>query len=164
MSSPKICSDTANSLLKDRPPVSRNDLPQKVPVVGPLQAIKDGVQDAYNSFRNAATTWLGSKEDCKDDGDCKLDAVSMAHHGTSEVNVDQQSELDTTTKNDTKSRNVEYVRHIPNSIVAISGILLDHRPRILYKLISVINIRTINHENICCLNTALIILIVAHQR
>ncbi|CAM9586881.1 unnamed protein product [Discosporangium mesarthrocarpum] len=37
-------------------------------------------------------------------------------------------------------------------------------PKLLRDLMGVVDLESVNHENICCLNTAVLILIFAHQR
>jgi hypothetical protein len=46
----------------------------------------------------------------------------------------------------------------------LSYFLTNEREAILLRLMSCISLRTINHENICCLNTALLIFLLAHRR
>lgn len=41
--------------------------------------------------------------------------------------------------------------------------LLKNRSSILLKLMSIVTLASVNHENICCLNTALLLLIMAHR-
>ncbi|CAM9288820.1 unnamed protein product [Choristocarpus tenellus] len=41
--------------------------------------------------------------------------------------------------------------------------LRQNLPKLLRDLMGVVNLETVNHENICCLNTAVLILIIAHQ-
>ena len=53
---------------------------------------------------------------------------------------------------------------LPGSLFRLSLFLTQERDRILLKLMSIVTIRSINHENICCLNTALLMLILAQKR
>ena len=54
--------------------------------------------------------------------------------------------------------------HLPNSIERLSWFLAANQGRLLRDLLSVVDLRNINHENICCLNTAVVIAIFAHRR
>ena len=53
---------------------------------------------------------------------------------------------------------------IPSSLFRISVFLVQEKVGILVRMISTVTLRTINHENICCLNTALLILLFEHRR
>ena len=53
---------------------------------------------------------------------------------------------------------------LPDSIFRISLFLSKERENILLRLMGIISIHTINHENICCLNTAIIIFILAYRK
>ena len=54
--------------------------------------------------------------------------------------------------------------HEPNSIERLSWFLAANQTRLLRDLLNVVDLRNINHENICCLNTAVVIAIFAHRR
>ena len=54
--------------------------------------------------------------------------------------------------------------HLPDSLFRISLFLCKERENVLLRLMGTISIHTINHENICCLNTAIIITILAYKR
>ena len=45
----------------------------------------------------------------------------------------------------------------------LSSFLHVHRPAIIYKLMCVVTVRSVNHENICCINTTLLFLIFANR-
>lgn len=45
----------------------------------------------------------------------------------------------------------------------LSTFLHAHRPALMLRLMCVINIRSVNHENICCINSTLLIFIFAHR-
>ncbi len=53
---------------------------------------------------------------------------------------------------------------LPDSIFRISLFLSSERENILLRLMGTISIHNINHENICCLNTAIVIVVLAHRR
>ena len=53
---------------------------------------------------------------------------------------------------------------LPNSIERLSWFLAAKQGRLLRDLLGVVDLRNINHENICCLNTAVVIAIFAHRR
>ena len=53
---------------------------------------------------------------------------------------------------------------IPSSLFRMSVFLVQEKVKILLRLISSVSLRTVNHENICCLNTTLLILLFEHQR
>uniref|UniRef100_A0A7S4APD3 Uncharacterized protein n=1 Tax=Pseudo-nitzschia australis TaxID=44445 RepID=A0A7S4APD3_9STRA len=55
------------------------------------------------------------------------------------------------------------VVHGPNSIDRMSWFLSANRTRLLRDLLEVVNLNNINHENICCLNTAIVITIFAYR-
>lgn len=53
---------------------------------------------------------------------------------------------------------------IQRKIFRLSMFLLQEKTKVLLRLMSIVSLRTINHENICCLNTALLMLLLEHQR
>eukprot|EP00638_Chattonella_subsalsa_P000233 CAMPEP_0117744562 /NCGR_PEP_ID=MMETSP0947-20121206/6833_1 /TAXON_ID=44440 /ORGANISM="Chattonella subsalsa, Strain CCMP2191" /LENGTH=1052 /DNA_ID=CAMNT_0005561535 /DNA_START=129 /DNA_END=3285 /DNA_ORIENTATION=+ len=53
---------------------------------------------------------------------------------------------------------------VPSSIQRIERSLTLKLPSLLRDLMSVVDLEGINHENICCLNTVIVILIFAHRR
>ena len=52
----------------------------------------------------------------------------------------------------------------PNTMERLSWFLAANQARLLRDLLGVVDLRNINHENICCLNTAVVIAIFAHRR
>jgi hypothetical protein len=52
----------------------------------------------------------------------------------------------------------------PNTLERLSWFLATNQTRLLRDLLEVVDLRNINHENICCLNTAVVIAIFAHRR
>jgi Trpc4-associated protein len=52
----------------------------------------------------------------------------------------------------------------PNTIDRLLWFLTTNRTRLLRDLLEVVNLNNINHENICCLNTAVVITIFANRR
>ena len=52
----------------------------------------------------------------------------------------------------------------PNSIARLSCFLIENQTSFLRGLLRVVDLHNINHENICCLNTALLLSIFAHRR
>lgn len=52
----------------------------------------------------------------------------------------------------------------PNTVERLSWFLAANQARLLRDLLGVVDLRNINHENICCLNTAVVITIFAHRR
>ncbi|VEU33346.1 unnamed protein product [Pseudo-nitzschia multistriata] len=52
----------------------------------------------------------------------------------------------------------------PGSIDRLSWFLSTNRTRLLRDLLEVVSLKNINHENICCLNTAVVITMFAHRR
>jgi len=52
----------------------------------------------------------------------------------------------------------------PNSVERLSWFLAANQTRLLRDLLGVVDLRNINHENICCLNTAVVIAIFAYRR
>ena len=62
------------------------------------------------------------------------------------------------------SATTNFIRYIPSSLFRISVFLAQEKVSILLRLISTVTLRTVNHENICCLNTTLLILLFEHKR
>ena len=54
--------------------------------------------------------------------------------------------------------------HAPNTVERLSWFLAANQTRLLRDLLGVVDLRNINHENICCLNTAVVVAIFAHRR
>ncbi|CAJ1969482.1 unnamed protein product [Cylindrotheca closterium] len=54
--------------------------------------------------------------------------------------------------------------HEPNTVERLSWFLAANQTRLLRDLLGVVDLRNINHENICCLNTAVVIAIFASRR
>lgn len=52
----------------------------------------------------------------------------------------------------------------PNTVERLSWFLAANQTRLLRDLLGVVDLRNINHENICCLNTVVVIAIFAHRR
>lgn len=52
----------------------------------------------------------------------------------------------------------------PNSVERLSWFLAVNEARLLRDLLRSVDLRNINHENICCLNTAIVVAIFAHRR
>lgn len=53
---------------------------------------------------------------------------------------------------------------IPNNLFRLSMFLVQEKANVLLKLMSAVSLRTINHENICCLNTTLLVLMFEQKR
>lgn len=54
--------------------------------------------------------------------------------------------------------------YLPNTLERLGWFLAANQARLLRDLLGVVDLRNINHENICCLNTAVVIAIFAHRR
>jgi hypothetical protein len=54
--------------------------------------------------------------------------------------------------------------NLPSSVKHLSSYLEQQKEHILYGLMTIVTLRSINHENICCINTSLLIFIYAHKR
>jgi hypothetical protein len=52
--------------------------------------------------------------------------------------------------------------YIPNTLERLSWFLAANQARLLRDLLGVVDLQSINHENICCLNTAVVIVIFAY--
>lgn len=52
----------------------------------------------------------------------------------------------------------------PNTIERLTWFLITNQSRLLRDLLCVVDLRNINHENICCLNTAVVVSIFARRR
>jgi len=53
---------------------------------------------------------------------------------------------------------------VPHSLLRMSLFLSQEKTHIVLRLMGVVSLRNVNHENICCLNTALLILLIEHNR
>ena len=53
---------------------------------------------------------------------------------------------------------------LTDSTFRLGMFLINERDAILLRLMDIVTIRTINHENICCVNAALTLLLLAHRR
>lgn len=53
---------------------------------------------------------------------------------------------------------------LPNTIERLTWFLITNQSRLLRDLLCVVDLRNINHENICCLNTAVLVSIFASRR
>jgi len=53
---------------------------------------------------------------------------------------------------------------VPQSMLRISLFLSQEKAHIVLRLMSVVSLRNVNHENICCLNTTLLILLIENRR
>lgn len=81
------------------------------------------------------------------------------------------SGVSTETDPDTSSPSIEnrksaksVVHDIPEGLKRFHCFLVQQREYILFRLMITVTMYTINHENICCLNTALLILLLADKR
>eukprot|EP00934_Nitzschia_sp_Nitz4_P008770 Nitzschia sp. Nitz4//scaffold166_size90379//57971//62599//NITZ4_005064-RA/size90379-processed-gene-0.62-mRNA-1//-1//CDS//3329538217//8760//frame0 len=54
--------------------------------------------------------------------------------------------------------------HAPNTVERLSWFLAANQTRLLRDLLGVVDLTNINHENICCLNTAVVVAIFAYRR
>jgi len=53
---------------------------------------------------------------------------------------------------------------LPDGLFRLGMFLTREREAVLLRLMDTVTVRTVNHENICCLNTALLILVLVHRR
>ena len=53
---------------------------------------------------------------------------------------------------------------LPDGVLRIGLFLSSERESVLLRLMDTVTVRTVNHENICCLNTSLLLLLFAHRR
>ena len=53
---------------------------------------------------------------------------------------------------------------LPDGLFGLGVFLMRERETVLLRLMETVTVRTVNHENICCLNTALLMLVLAHRR
>jgi hypothetical protein len=60
--------------------------------------------------------------------------------------------------------NLSDAAFLPNTTERLSWFLAANQARLLRDLLGVVDLRNINHENICCLNTAVVVVIFAHRR
>lgn len=54
--------------------------------------------------------------------------------------------------------------HLPNTLERLAWFISANQARLLRDLLGVVDLQNINHENICCLNTAVVVAIFAHRR
>ncbi|KAL3921010.1 MAG: hypothetical protein SGILL_002977 [Bacillariaceae sp.] len=54
--------------------------------------------------------------------------------------------------------------HAPNTVERLSWFVAANQTRLLRDLLGVVDLQNINHENICCLNTAVVVAIFANRR
>jgi hypothetical protein len=52
----------------------------------------------------------------------------------------------------------------PENLSRLAAFLQEEKTHVLVRLMSTVSLNTINHENICCLNTALMLLLLDHKR
>ena len=52
----------------------------------------------------------------------------------------------------------------PRSIAQLASYLNGQRIHVLHRLMKIVTIRSVTHENICCLNTALLLLVFEQRR
>jgi hypothetical protein len=52
----------------------------------------------------------------------------------------------------------------PENLSRLATFLQEEKTHVLVRLMSTVSLNTINHENICCLNTALMLLLLDHKR
>ena len=53
---------------------------------------------------------------------------------------------------------------VPAELRMVSTFLLQNEENVVYHLMTSVTVRSITHENVCCVNTALLILLFAHRR
>jgi hypothetical protein len=52
----------------------------------------------------------------------------------------------------------------PENLMRLANFLQEEKTHVLVRLMSTVSLNSINHENICCLNTALMLLLLDHKR
>jgi hypothetical protein len=54
--------------------------------------------------------------------------------------------------------------NLPSNLTRLGNYLIYHRAKIVFRLITSVSILNLTHENICCVTTALLILLLAQKR
>lgn len=65
---------------------------------------------------------------------------------------------------ETSASNLFDATFCPDTVERLSWFLAINEARLLRDLLRAVHLRNINHENICCLNTAIVVAIFAHRR
>lgn len=124
----------------------------------PLSLLDDSEEEKDASFESRPTDWFPP-----------LDVVSMTSPPTLNVSTVLSSGLHQnvghfgwvfTPSGDSLAPNT----FLPNTLERLAWFLAVNQARLLRDLLSVVDLKNINHENICCLNTAVVIAIFANRR
>jgi hypothetical protein len=63
-----------------------------------------------------------------------------------------------------KSSHPLNVDSFPSGMKNLATLLIEGKPLILFKLMVTVTLKSVNHENICCINTAVLIMLFEHKR
>ncbi|CAM9677454.1 unnamed protein product [Scytosiphon promiscuus] len=77
---------------------------------------------------------------------------------------DEGADGEMSSRGDGDAVGLEEGAEAPQELTRLQRFLKQNTPQLVRDLMCVVNLETINHENICCLNTAVLILIFADQR
>ena len=88
--------------------------------------------------------------------------VNSAVQPLSDITNDTDTGTCSTRENRRPAKTV--IHDVPEGLKRFHGFLVQQREYILFRLMITVTMYTINHENICCLNTALLILLLADKR
>jgi Protein of unknown function (DUF3689) len=116
------------------------------------QRSSDGLSLPFTSFKSVASSVVQVQSEKAPPAE-HLDHVELKREAESESNTADQD----------RHRPVENVP-LPQSLQRFHCFLVQQREYILFRLMITVTMYTINHENICCLNTALLILLLADKR
>jgi hypothetical protein len=77
--------------------------------------------------------------------------------------ISKQMGIDHDVEDDSIDRDI-FHWNLPPTVKYLSSYLEQQKEHILYELMTIVTLRSINHENICCINTSILIFISAHKR
>jgi hypothetical protein len=78
--------------------------------------------------------------------------------------ISNDTDADTCSTRESRRPAKPVVHDVPEGLKRFHCFLVQQREYILFRLMITVTMYTINHENICCLNTALLILLLADKR
>jgi hypothetical protein len=150
-----------------------------------LASLGNGIRGAFSSMKETASSLLSSPvrrsktnhgsalsdDEVKESGfDNVQDSYSMSSGAaaSSEDNGDGGwTPISTTDNLNSEPRACAVSPNhwvVPKRIARLARFLLDNKIEVMFNLLSRVSLRSINHENICCLNSAITILIFENRR
>ena len=116
------------------------------------QRSSDGLSLPFTSFKSVGSGVVQVQSE-------KVHPLEQADH----VELKGEAESEDNSADQDRHRPEENVP-LPQSLQRFHCFLVQQREYILFRLMITVTMYTINHENICCLNTALLILLLADKR